>query len=53
MLSGRYEEALPILEKGVQCSDDPWAWFDLGKTQYTLGNRDGAAQSWQHTEDGY
>jgi tetratricopeptide (TPR) repeat protein len=53
LLQGQYNAALPLLQEGVTCTDNPWAWFDLGRTQYALGNLDGAAESWQHTPEGY
>lgn len=52
-LQGQYNDALPVLEEGALCSDNPWAWFDLGQTQYALGDHSGAIESWQRTPEGY
>lgn len=53
MLQGQFNEALPLLEEGALCSGNPWAWYDLGQSQYALGDLEGAAASWQHSEAGY
>ncbi|HUM67770.1 MAG TPA: tetratricopeptide repeat protein, partial [Chloroflexota bacterium] len=47
LLRGDFEAALRYLQTGVTCDDDRWAWFDLGRAQYALGQDDAAAQSWQ------
>lgn len=53
LIQGQYEAALPLLQEGAACTDNPWAWYDLGRTQYALGDLDAAAESWQHTPEGY
>ncbi len=47
LLDGEYEAALPYLQTAVTCDDDRWAWFDLGRAQYALGQDEAAAESWQ------
>jgi Tfp pilus assembly protein PilF len=53
LLQGEYDQSLPLLQEGADCSGDPWSWFNLGQAQYALGDLDGAAESWQHTQEGY
>ncbi|MBX3057475.1 MAG: tetratricopeptide repeat protein [Anaerolineae bacterium] len=47
LLNENYDAALPYLHTAVTCDDDRWAWFDLGRAQYALGQDEAAAQSWQ------
>lgn len=47
LLAGSYDAALPYLHTAVTCDHDRWAWFDLGRTQYALGQDAAAAASWQ------
>jgi tetratricopeptide (TPR) repeat protein len=47
LFQARYAEALPYLEKGVQCEDERWAWFDLGRAQFELDRWPEAGLSWQ------
>jgi tetratricopeptide (TPR) repeat protein len=53
LLQREYDQSLPLLQEGAICSGDPWSWFNLGQAQYALGDLDGAAESWQHTQEGY
>lgn len=53
LLQNRYDQALLFLEEAAGCSDDPWAWFDLGTAQYAAGDLNGAAESWRHSPEGY
>jgi tetratricopeptide (TPR) repeat protein len=53
MLADQYELALQPLAEAAACSNDRWTWFDLGAVQYALGDLEGAANSWQHTPEGY
>ncbi len=47
LLQGQAAEALPYLQTAVTCDSGRWALFDLGRAQYTLGQVEAAAQSWQ------
>lgn len=47
LVEGRYEEAVAELERAVVCSDDSWAWFDLGRAQYGAGRLEETAVSWR------
>lgn len=47
LLDGNYEMALPHLHTAVTCDTSRWAWFDLGRAQYALGQDGAAAASWQ------
>ncbi len=53
LLQGQYELALEPLQVGAQCGDDPWAWFYLGQAEYSSGDLEGAARSWQQTPEGF
>jgi tetratricopeptide (TPR) repeat protein len=52
LLKDQYESALPYLQTATSCGPHRWAWFDLGRVQYGLGQLEAAAQSWQ-TADAY
>jgi tetratricopeptide (TPR) repeat protein len=57
LLQEEYETALPSLQIATMCAPHwsvthRWAWFDLGRAQYGLGQMEAAAQSWQ-TADAY
>jgi tetratricopeptide (TPR) repeat protein len=47
LLRGRYQEALPYLQQGAHCPDRRWAWFDLARAQYELGQWEAAGYSWR------
>lgn len=50
LLNGNYDAALPYLHTAVTCDASRWAWFDLGRAQYALGQDAAAAASWQKAD---
>lgn len=50
LLQGQAAAAMPYLQTAVTCDTNRWAWFDLGRAQYALGQDEAAAESWQEAD---
>lgn len=50
LLQAAYAEAVPVLQAGVDCQPHRWAWFDLGRAQWALGQPEAASHSWQQAD---
>lgn len=50
LLQAAYQDALPALQAGTGCDWHRWAWFDLGRAQWALGQAEAASTSWQEAD---